>query len=118
MAGHKDCSEGKQVFCKVALFLTFLLTVNHEFCVCFFEEPSQNLGSDSRKSVFVHDHNFPDISFVDEVQKGTQAESLEVDARGDVFDDSEVLALLVGRVLFLVSLLKVLDLSLEIVFLL
>jgi hypothetical protein len=71
------------------------------------KHPFDELESEPAEPVAVGNHNFSDHSLGRELQDGAEAPSLEVDARSDVGDDSVIWE----------RLLHVVDLSLEVVFL-
>ena len=78
-------------FIRFSFFVVFTLTVNHEPDAKLFKDPVQELLSNSRKSVAVHDNNFSDHSFVDEFQKGLEYFAIEVNTRPNVCEDPVVL---------------------------
>jgi len=81
--------------------------MNDEPDLILAEDPFQEFQSESAKPVSICDDNLLDSAAADAFQKGQQSGSLPVEAGGDIFDD------LVVRV----RLLEILDLSLEVRFL-
>lgn len=86
MGCDKDCSDCEQVVGEVVM-VSFITTENHEFRASLVEDKLQQVGTNSRKPVSMHDHNFRDHSGEDAFQKGLQPPSLEVDPGGDVFKE-------------------------------
>ncbi len=102
----EDSGDGKQVPGKIMFIvpLVCISTVNHDPSASFREDVLQDVVSNARKSVAVHDHNFGDQASEYMFQKGTKPFPLEVDPRRDVADDRVVR----------VRLLEVMDLAFEI----
>lgn len=107
VACHKyrgDCEEvGRKILDGVVRALT--LAVNHEFAVFETKEETDEVDSDPRKAVLVHDDNFSDSTLF---QQAAEPFALEVDPRADVFDD------FVRRI----RLMELFDLAFEVAFLL
>jgi hypothetical protein len=53
----KDCSDCEQVVGEVVM-VSFITTENHEFRASLVEDKLQQVGTNSRKPVSMHDHNF------------------------------------------------------------
>lgn len=105
MQRDEQCGDREQVVGEVVLVVAIVaLTVNHEFNASFLKDEFQELASNSRESVSVHNGNFRDHSSEHVFQKGLQAFSMKIDPGTDIVDDFK------SRVRFL----EFLDLTFEI----
>lgn len=84
MLCHKHCNDGQQVlreFCSCSFIGVFrcILVENHEFCASLFQDPFDELQSETAHSVAVGNHNRVDFSVVDSLQKGSKVFAIPVE---------------------------------------